>query len=121
MDETDRGRDWIDKVNRAAIGHMNAERDSALIGNEAIATGEFFVERRYKIDPPPPSFGAAGNRDLVAVDLFSGEQRPIRNPDFAANFKMRGIETAQRFGFVVRDVDAGNASRKDVNARLQGS
>src|SRR6266850_8127216 len=114
MDQTNGGRDWIDDVNGAAIGHVNAERDSALIGNETVAIGEFFVGRRRKIDPPSPSFDAADNRDFGAMDLFGGKQRPIRNSDFAANFKMRGIETAQRFGFVVRDVDAGNASRKNV-------
>ena len=101
MDETNRGRGWIDNINGAAIGDVNAERDSALIGNETVATGEFFVGRRRKIDPPSPSFGAAGNRDSVAVNLFGGEQRPIRNSDFATNFKMRGIKTAQRFGFFV--------------------
>jgi hypothetical protein len=39
--------------------------------------------------------------------------------DFAADFEMRSIETPQRFGFVVRDIDAGDASRKSVNAKRQ--
>ena len=121
MDQTNGRRDWIDNVNGATIGDVNAERDSALIGNETVATGEFFVGRRRKVDPSSLSFDAAGNRDFVAVNLFGGEQRPIRNSDFATNFKMRGIEAAQRFGFVVRDVDAGNPSRKDMNAGRQGS
>ena len=116
MDQTNGGRGWIDNVNGTAIGDVNAERDSALIGNETVATGEFFVGRRHEIDPSSLSFGVAGNRNFVPVDLFGGEQGPVCHSDFAANFKMRGIETAQRFGFVVRDVDAGNASRKDVTA-----
>ena len=111
MDQTNRRRGWIDNVNGTAIGHVNSERDFSLIGDETVATGEIFLGRWCKID----------NRNFVAVDLFGGEQWPVNNSDFAANFKMRGIETAQRFGFVVRDVDAGNASRKDVNARRQGS
>ena len=109
MDEADGGRYWIDNVNRAAIGHVNAERDAALIGDETVAAGEFFVRRWRKID----------NRNFVAVDLFGGKQRPIAHSDFAADLEMRGVETAQGFGFVVRDIDAGNASGENVTAIRQ--
>ena len=84
MHEANSERDWIDKVNRAAIGHVNPERDFALIGDEAVATGEFFTRCLCKID----------NRDLVAVNLFGGEQWPVSHSERAANFKMRGIEAA---------------------------
>ena len=41
MHKTDRRRFWIDDVNCATIGDVNAERDAALIGDNAIAAGEF--------------------------------------------------------------------------------
>jgi hypothetical protein len=41
MHKANRRRFWIHHVNRATISDINAERDTALIGNDAIARGEF--------------------------------------------------------------------------------
>ncbi len=41
MNETNSRRFCIDNVNRAAVGNVNAEHDTALIGNDSIAGGEF--------------------------------------------------------------------------------
>ena len=43
MDEADRRFFWVDNVNRAAVGHVNAERDFSLLCDEAIATAELLI------------------------------------------------------------------------------
>ncbi len=60
MNETDRGRLWIDNVNRAAIGYVNAKRDAAPIRDETVAAGEILVAVNVGID----------NRDFIAVNLL---------------------------------------------------
>ena len=108
MNKPDRRRFGIDNVNRAAIGNVNAERDFFLVRNQSVATGEFFVARRPKID----------HCDFVAVNLLRGQQRPIDYPNLAARFAMSGVESFQHFGFVVRNIDAGNSLDKGVAANL---
>jgi len=83
MEETDSWRVWIDNVNSAAVGDMNAERDTRLICNEAVAAGEVFILVNCSID----------NCDLVAVNLFGGEQRPIANANCVSNFPMHCVES----------------------------
>ena len=84
MDQTDGRRFWIDNVNRAAVGNVNAQHDAALIGNKSVAAGEFTAHRAVAI--------TIDNRNLVSVNLLGGEQRPITHADCVANFAMRGIE-----------------------------
>lgn len=43
MHEADGGCDWIDDVNGAAVGHVNAECDAALISDETVATCEVLI------------------------------------------------------------------------------
>ena len=45
MHKANRRRFWIYDVNCAAVGDVNAERDAALIGDNAIARGEFVAHR----------------------------------------------------------------------------
>src|SRR5262249_349234 len=102
---------WIQGVNCAAVRDVNAERDAALIRDNSVATVEFPA-----INPAGDSgrYSAFDNGDLVSVDLLRGEQRPIEKPGCVANFAMRGIEPLQHFGFIMRNVDAGNSVREDV-------
>jgi hypothetical protein len=75
---------WIHDVNCATVGDVNAERDTALIGDDAIATGKFAAHRAAAT--------AIDHGDIVFVDLLSGEQRPVADVNCVANFAMRGIE-----------------------------
>ena len=83
MDETDGWRIWIDNVNSAAVSDMNAERNSRLICNEAVAAGEMLILVNRSID----------NCDLVAMNLFGGKQRPIADSNRVSNFPMHCVES----------------------------
>jgi hypothetical protein len=93
MHKANRRRFWIDDVNCATIGDVNAERDATLIGDNAIARGEFAAHRAAAT--------AVDYTDVVSVDLFCGEQRPIPKAGCVANFLMCGVEPLQYFGFIV--------------------
>ena len=43
MHKTDGRRFWIDNVNRATVCDVNAQRDTALIGDNAVAAREFLA------------------------------------------------------------------------------
>ena len=107
MNQTDSRRFWIDKVNRAAVGDVNAEHDSLLIGDDAIAAGEKFViaaDTACSID----------NCDFISMNLLGGEYGPIADADCIPNFPVRRIEPLQHFDFIMRHVDAWNSLRKSV-------
>src|SRR5437588_6719766 len=108
MDQTDRWRFRINNVNRAAVGDVNAEHDTALIGDDSIAAREFAdrldARRPYLID----------DCDLVSVNLLSGKQWPIADADCIANSAMRRIQPLQHFDFIMRYIDAWNSLRKSV-------
>jgi hypothetical protein len=95
MYETDGRRFWIDNVNSAAVSDVNAQRDTALIGDDAIAAWKFFI---FAADTAATT---VHNRDFVSVNLFGREQRPIAHADCVANFAMRGIEPLQYFSLAV--------------------
>jgi hypothetical protein len=106
MHQADHRLFWIDKINGAAIGNVNAKRDLSQIRYDSIATGEFFVARHRKID----------NRDLVAMDLLRSQERPIGHSNLASDLPMNTVEPAKRFSFIVRNVDAGNTFDERVPA-----
>src|SRR5262249_48286360 len=93
MHKPDRECFWIYDVNRATIGDVNSERDAALLGDNAVAAGEFATRRTAAT--------VIYNGYFVSMNLFRGEQGPIADPDCAANFSMRGVEPLQDFGLVV--------------------
>ena len=62
---------------------MNAEREPCLICNDAVATGEMFVRLDRYVD----------NCNLVPMNLFGGEQRPITHANCAPDFPMRRFES----------------------------
>ena len=104
MHEADSRSLGIDDVNGAAVGNVNAQGDAALIRYDAVTAGKFAA---YRAAAP-----SIENCDLVSVDLFGGEERPIANTDCLPNFAMRGIEPLQRFGFSMQNIDAGNSLRE---------
>src|SRR2546425_9093651 len=108
MHQTDSGRFWIDNVNGATVSNVNAKGNAALVGDNTVAAGEFAAHRAAAT--------ALNNSNFVSVNLFGGEQRPIRHADCVANFTVRGIEPHQYFGFVMRDVDSRNSMRENVAA-----
>jgi hypothetical protein len=106
-------RDWIDKINGAAIGHVDPESEAALICNQPIASGMFLVHGHRPID----------NFDLIAVDLFSREQRPIAHAQRDPYLPVDSVKTLERLSFVVSDIDAGDALNKGVTtnaSQVQG-
>src|SRR6478735_3037944 len=104
-------RSWIYDVNCATVSDVNAERDAALIGDNAIAPGEFATINSAEDSGRHSTFD---NGDFISVDLFGREQRPIVKARFLANFPMCGIEPLQHFGLIVGNVDAGNSLRENV-------
>src|SRR5258705_9768365 len=98
MHKANRRRFWIYDVNCATVSDVNAERDAALIGDNAIARGEFATINSTE---DSGRYSAFDNGDFVSVDLFGGEQRPIPKTGCVANFAMCGVEPLQHFGFIV--------------------
>ena len=98
MDKANRRRFRIYDVNCATVSDVNAERDVALIGDNAIAAGEFATINSAE---DSGRYSAIDNGDFVIVDLFDGEQRPIPKAGCVANFAMYGVKPLQHFGFIV--------------------
>jgi hypothetical protein len=105
MHQTDGWRFWIDNVNRATVGDVNAHRDPGLICNESIAPGEMFVRIDRCID----------NCNLVSVNLLGGEQPPTADANCVANFAMSCLKSPECLGFAMRNIDAWDSSREDVS------
>lgn len=66
MDEADGQRFWIDNINRATIGYMNAEQSVFLVCDDSVATGKLFARFNWPID----------NRNFVSVNLLRGQEWP---------------------------------------------
>src|SRR5262245_4146474 len=109
MNQTDSRRFLIDKVNGATVCDVNAEHDTALIGNDAVAAWKFTAHRAVAT--------AIDDCDFVSVNLLSGEKRPIAYADCVTNFAMRRFEPLQYFGFIMRNVDARNSLRESVTTK----
>lgn len=105
MNETDRATNWIDEVNGATIGDVNAETDSSPIGDDPVAICETLVRRDIHVDD--------GN--FLPMDLLRGDKRRTPELMFGANFSVNRVEPGKRLGFVVRHFDARNAQRETVD------
>src|SRR3954469_15013742 len=113
MHEPDCGSVWINDVNCAAIGHVNANRGLPLVGDEAIISSEVLVVCHLAIDHGHP----------IAVHLMRGQQRPCCHPQTIAGRSMRRIEPPQHFSFAVSHFDAGHPFYKRASAyadRIKG-
>jgi len=86
MRQTDSRRFWIDNVNSATVGNVNAQRDTVLIGDNAVTAGKMFI---FAADTAAPTICKIDDRDLVPVNLFGRKQRPIADADSVANFALR--------------------------------
>jgi len=79
----------IYNVKRAAVRDVNAERDAAFIGDNAIAAWKFAAinsaadSRRYS---------GTDKFDFISMNLLRCEQRPVTKAGCVANFPMCGIE-----------------------------
>jgi hypothetical protein len=78
---------WIDDVNSATVSDVNTKRDAALIGDNAIAPGEFMAGRVGALRRPYLDHG-----NIVTVDLLRGEQWPTAKVGCLANLPMCSIE-----------------------------
>ena len=65
MHQTDRRRFGVHDVNCATVGDVNAERNTALIGDDGVAAGKFAAHRAAAT--------AIDHGDFVFVNLFGGE------------------------------------------------
>src|SRR6202171_3443833 len=104
MDKADGRGAWIDNVNGAAIGDMDAERVLSLVGDKPVRASEMFVCLYGKID----------NCNLITMDLLGRQQWPIAYANRAPDFCVGGVQTLQHLFLVMRDLDAGNSAREDV-------
>jgi len=84
MHKADGRRFRIDDVNGATVSDVNAERNTALIGDNAVAPREFAARRAAAT--------TIDRGDLVSVDLFRGKQRPIAESGRIANFSMSAVK-----------------------------
>ena len=70
MHKADGGCFWIYDVNSAAVSDVNTKRDAALIGDNAIALGEFGA-----INSAGDSgrYSGINGGDFISMDLLCGE------------------------------------------------
>src|SRR6476646_9783881 len=99
MDETDRGPNRIDQVNRATVGNVNSQANSALIRNDSVAVGETLVRRKRRVN----------DGDLFPVDLLRGDKRFFSEAMLVTNLTMNFVQPRERLRFVVRHLNARHA------------
>jgi hypothetical protein len=107
----DGGCFWIYYVNGATVSDINAECDAALIRDDAITDGEFVAIRSAG---DSGRYSAIDYGNVVTVDLFGGEQRPIAEAGCVANFPMYSIQSLEYLSLLRRDLDAGDSLRENV-------
>ena len=105
MDQADRVAHGIDEINGAAIGDINAEADAALVCDQAITTVEALVPGGRPID----------NGDALAMHLLRGNEGRAAKPVCRSDFPMNAVQPRERFHFIVRHLDAGDAQGETVN------
>ena len=105
MDETDRGPNRIDQVNRATVGNVNAQANSALVRNGSVAVGETLVRGKRRVN----------DGDLFPVDLLRSDKRFFSQAMLVPNLAMNFVQPRERLGFVVRHPNSRNAQRETVN------
>src|ERR1700741_5343200 len=101
MNQTDSRCFWIDQVNRAAVGDINAQHHPTLIGNKSVAGGEFTGSRAMTT--------AIDNCDLVPMNLLGRKYGPIDDAYSIPNFPVRCIKPLQHFDFIMQHIDAWNS------------
>jgi hypothetical protein len=102
VDQSDRATNRIHKINRAAIGDVDAEADASLIRHDSIAILEAIVSSR-------PRFNYA---DLFPVNLLRRHKRHRGETVFASDFPMNAVQPRERFRLVVGHFEAGHTQSK---------
>ncbi|MEY2480991.1 MAG: hypothetical protein QOI04_1918 [Verrucomicrobiota bacterium] len=106
MHEADRRCFWIDNKNGAAISDINAETNFPLIGDESVAAGEAIAGSDRSIN----------DRYFIPVNLFGREKGKCFELERLFDLAMNGVESRERFRFVTRDFNPGNAPDECVPA-----
>ena len=83
MNQAETTLQWIDDVNGGAIRYVNAEANFALVGKESVRAAEAAILGKRKVD----------DRELIAVDLFSGSKTEIAEAEFSPSFDVCCIES----------------------------
>ena len=104
MNQTNRTGISVDQINRAAISYVNSKADIALIGNQTIAPFETMISGRNRID----------TCDLVSMNLAHSHEFSITQAENLPRLSMHLVEIFQDSRFVMRQLDAGNASDEFV-------
>jgi hypothetical protein len=105
MHEANGAANWIYQEDCTAIGDVNAEANAALISDQSIAILETFASANLRID----------EGDLFSMDLLGGDEGPISEPVFAANFPMHSVQPRESFRLVVRHLDPRDTQCETVN------
>src|SRR5205807_8094769 len=104
MNQTNRTRIPVDKVNAAAISYINPEANIALIGNQRIATFETAISGRNRIDPC----------DLVSMNLVHRNKFSTTQAKNLPRPPMHLVEVFQHNRLVMRQLDSRNAPHQSV-------
>jgi hypothetical protein len=110
MHQPDAVLDWINQIDRAAIGDIDAETNVPLVGNYSVAIREAAIVRGCVIY----------DSDAIAVNLLGGDERVVHKADCASNFPMNFIESREHLRFVVGNVDTWNATHECMRAINSG-
>ena len=105
MDEADGRRFRIDNVNGAAVGHVNAKANTALICDQAITA----------VKTGPDGSGLIDHTDALAVHLLRGNERRLAESISFPNFPMNAVQASERLRLVVRHLDAGDTQGETVS------
>ena len=105
MHQANRAPNRIDQINRAAIGHVNAEAKAALIRDQAIAAVEAFV----------PRWGGPDHSDVISMHLLRGDERSGTEAGLGSDLAMDAVQAGERLRFVVRHLDPGHAQSEPMH------
>jgi hypothetical protein len=105
MHQADRSADGVGEINGAAIGDINAEANTALICDQAIATVETFAVCGHLID----------KADALSMHLLRGNERRKAESMLPSNFPVNGVQSSEHFFLVVRHLDIGDPPCETVH------
>ena len=108
VDAADGAAHGIHEPHGAAVGDVDAEADSRIVGDEAVHAGNW---------RGVPSFHGGDGR---AVDLFGGEKFPRARADGAADFLVMDGEACECRGAIHLHIQPRNAACECVQDRERG-
>src|SRR5436190_6347880 len=105
MHQTYRNANWVDEIDSATVGDINAEANAGLICNQTITTVETFVPSDRPID----------NTDTLSVYLLRSDERRVVESLCASDFSVNAIQSSERFQLIVRHLEIRDAQGESVN------